>query len=102
MKYQQRAGVERQFSLGQVVYVGALAAMTRRGIEIGAAIKILRSIEPDFLRALWHDERHSAVLLVEGDKAPIGNDKSLQSWLTSWNDPHDNRRPIVHRGCADG
>ena len=90
----QGAGVERQFTFWQVVQLGALAAMTRRGIEIGKAVESLHAVLPDFIRALRHNEGHGKVLLVEGDKPRIGDEKSLRPWLESWTAPVDDRRPI--------
>jgi hypothetical protein len=91
----QGAGVAREFSMGQVVYLGAIAAMTKRGIEISAALDILDPIKSDFMKAVRDDQGRGWVMLVEGDRAKIGKGEVLQKWLASWNDrTADSKRPV--------
>jgi hypothetical protein len=86
-------GVERHFSFEMVVWLAAVAAMTRQGIEITQAAKFLNAVAQDFRRAIRHDDGHGVVLLVEGNKPRIGNRQSLQPWLNSWDGPYDDGRP---------
>jgi hypothetical protein len=87
-------GVERRFTFEQVVWLGALAAMTRRGIEIGKAAERLHAVRPRFLRAIRHNDGHGAVLFMEGEQEWIDDAESLLvPFLNSLKLPHDKTRP---------
>lgn len=91
----QGRGVAREFSLAQVVCLGAMAAMTRRGFDIGAAVEIWHSVKEDFLAAARYRQGHGSVLLVDGEHARIGNAETIQGWLASLSNPAaDRSRPV--------